>query len=76
MGKYSNHYANSNFGDHDLDPEYQGVEKIEMLRCIANELAEANRLKRIEISSKFVEAEIRTTPGNLERLEKDLKDQA
>ncbi len=47
-----------------------------ILTWIANELAEANRLKRIEIESRIYEGEIKTTVENQEKLTKDLEDQA
>jgi len=80
MGKYDNRYANHNFGDHDLDLDYQGVEKIEMLHCIANELAETNRLKRIEL--KIMQASLSTSESQevrevVNRLEdKEFEDKA
>lgn len=46
------------------------------LGFIANELAEANRLKRLEIESTFYKEEIMTTPANLVKLQKDLEDKA
>ncbi len=58
------------FYDEDrLDP------KLLPLYFIANELAEKNRLKRIELNLKMYAAEIRTTPKNLERFDKELEDQ-
>jgi len=45
------------------------------LALIANELAEANRLKRIEIEAIIFAEEIRTTTENQEKFAKDLKDQ-
>lgn len=50
--------------------------KTRMLQAIANELAEANRLKRIDLESKFVEQEIKTTPEALDKFIKSLEDKA
>ena len=47
MTKYQTYQ--SNFADHDLDPVYQKAEIAYQLLNIANELAESNRLKRMEL---------------------------
>ena len=46
------------------------------LYCVANEVAELNRLKRIELESMVMMEEIRTTPENLDKFSKDLEDRA
>jgi hypothetical protein len=47
LSKYQTYL--SNFADHDLDPTYQKAEIAYQLLNISNELAEANRLKRMEL---------------------------
>jgi len=52
-------YGESNsFGDHDLEKEYQGREIALNLLYIANELAEVNRLKKLELTGHFTEKEL------------------
>jgi hypothetical protein len=60
MGKYDlieicNTYGVTNFGDKDLKPEYQNLVKILFMEKQTNELAEANRLKRLELRMRAIE---------------------
>lgn len=48
MGKYGN--MNNRYGDHDLELNHSNAEIAYQLNNIANELAEHNRLKRLELT--------------------------
>ena len=62
MGKYYNPDGSSGF-----------ERKLKIQVWIANELAEANRLKRIEITRNYIDSELSHDPKELEKL---LEDQA
>ena len=71
MGKYKfSHNLSSKSND------LVGIEQALQLNNIANEIAESNRLKRVELEAKYVEVEIKTTPECLNSFTKSLEDQA
>jgi len=47
-------YGIRDFGDKDLQLDYQNLVKILLMEKIANELAEQNRLKKIELKLKVI----------------------